>query len=486
MAERYDLVIIGAGPAGYMAAAESGKKGKKTALVENRELGGTCLNRGCIPTKTLLHGAELYRQMKACAHLGIHVEGVSCRMDEMQEHKDGVIRQLRDGIAGMMKKNKVAVYEGTGRILGAHQVAVSPQGAESPAGETGGQNDGQPGENGALVLETEQILIATGSVPAMPPIPGRELPGVMDSDEFLSSRESYPSLTIVGGGVIGVEFASLCSALGCQVTVLEFLDRILANMDREISQSLKMQLKKQGVEICTGAQVEAITQGTEGGLVCRYTQKGERKEVSSRGVLIATGRRANIQGVFAAPASGMTDEEAAEGLGIRLDRGRIVVDENGQTSLPGVYAAGDVTGGVQLAHAASAQAINAVAHMCGEAPVFDGKLIPACVYTNPEIASVGMTQDEAKKEGIEVIARKYPMTANGKTVLSGQERGFIRVIAKKENRRILGAQMMCARATDMISEFSLAIEQGLTLEQMGSIVRPHPTFSEAIGEAVRE
>lgn len=503
MSERYDLVIIGGGPAGYMAAAESGAKGKRTALIENRQLGGTCLNRGCIPTKTLLHGAQLYQQMKACSHLGIHAEGVSCRMDEMQEHKEEVLTQLRNGIAALMKKNKVTVYEGTGRILGANQVAVTlggpaagseVGGACGPAAdsEAGGAcapaEKSQTGQGTAaqeLVLETDKILIATGSVPAMPPIPGRDLPGVMDSDGFLENRELLSSLTIVGGGVIGMEFASLYSALGCQVTVLEFLDRILANMDREISQSLKMQLKKQGVEICTGAQVESISQNEEGGLVCRYVQKGETKEVVSQGVLIATGRRANIRGLFAAPSEGISDEEAAQKLGIRLDRGRIVTDENGQTSLPGVYGAGDVTGGIQLAHAASAQAINAVAHMWGESPVFDTALIPGCVYTEPEIASVGMTQDEAKKMGLEVIAKKYPMTANGKTVLSGQERGFIRVIAERDSRRVLGAQMMCARATDMISEFGLAIQQGLTLEQMAAVVRPHPTFSEAIGEAVR-
>lgn len=472
MAERYDLVIIGAGPAGYVAAEESASKGKRTALIENRELGGTCLNRGCIPTKTLLHSAELFGQIKACGRLGIHVEQAEIRMDEVQARKEEVIGQLRSGIASLMKKNKVTVYEGTGTVLNRHTVLL--------------HTVSEDGDN-KTILETEKILLATGSVPAALPIPGADLPDVTDSDALLDRKEIYPSLTIVGGGVIGMEFASIYSALGCQVTVIEYLDRILANMDKEISQSLKMIMKKRGVEICTGARVEEIVQADGGRLICRYMEKEEKKETVSDGILIAAGRRANISGLFAdvSAEEKLTDEEAANRLGIRIERGRIVVDENGQTDVPGIYAAGDVTGGVQLAHAASAQAVNAVAHMWGEQPVFDTSLIPGCVYTDPEIATVGLTQEEAKKQGLRVISKKYPMSANAKTVLTGQERGFIRVTADADTQKILGAQIMCARATDMISELADAIKNGLTLQQMAGVVRPHPTFAEAIGEAVK-
>lgn len=469
MAEQFDLVIIGAGPAGYIAAEESAKKGWKTALIENRELGGTCLNRGCIPTKTILHSSELYAQIKECDHLGIHAEGVRCDMAGIQAHKSEVIRQLRFGIASLMKKNKVTVYEGTGTILSPNEVQVR----NARASGDGDVHSVDAAEK--TVLQTKHILIATGSEPSVPPIPGVHLPDVVNSDELLSKDELYPRLTIIGGGVIGMEFASIYSALGCQVTVVEFLDRILANMDREISQNLKMILKKRGVEIQTGARVEEITRREDGTLVCRYTQKETAKEAESDGVLVAVGRRANTECLF-----------APDGLTLEMDRGRILVNEYGQTSVPNIYAAGDVTGGIQLAHAASAQAVNAISHMTGEEKRLQTDLIPGCVYTNPEIGSIGLTQDEAKIENIPVITKKYPMSANGKTVLTGQDRGFIKVVADADTHKILGAQMMCARATDMISEFGTAIVNGLTLEQMASVVRPHPTFSEGISEAVRE
>lgn len=456
MAEKYNLVVIGAGSAGYVAAAENASRGKKTALIENRELGGTCLNRGCIPTKTILHSAELYSEMKGCEALGIHAGNISCSMEGIQAHKAEVLGQLRNGIAMMMKKHKVDVFCGTGTILGPHEVQV---------------HEGTDGEDS--VLETEQILIASGSVPAMPSIPGMDLHDVLNSDELLDKKELYPRLTIIGGGVIGMEFASIYSALGAQVTVIEFLNRILANMDREISQNLKMILKKRGVDIHTGARVEEIKEGPEGTLICCYREKEVLKEAISEGVLVAAGRKANTEGLL------------AEGFELALDRGRIIVDEHYQTSVPGIYAVGDVTGGMQLAHTASSQAINAVAHMAGEEMPICTDCVPACVYTNPEIASVGLTQDEAKTKGIPVITKKYPMSANGKSLLSGQERGFIKVIADRDTHRILGAQMMCARATDMISEFGTAIVNGLTLEQMAAVIRPHPTFSEGISEAVR-
>lgn len=453
MAEKFDFVIIGAGPAGYIAAEESAKKGMKTALIENRELGGTCLNRGCIPTKTILHSVELYAEMKNCEALGIHVDGLSCDMAEIQNRKEAVLEQLRGGIASLMKKSKVSVYQGTGTILDPHKVQVSGEIEET--------------------LETEYILIATGSVPALLPIPGIDLENVMTSDELLNEKQVFPRLTIIGGGVIGMEFASIYASLGAQVTVVEFLDRILANMDKEISQNLKMIMKKRGVDIHTGARVEEIRKNEDGSLVCCYTEKEVQKEVVSDGILAAVGRRTNTEGLL------------GEGMEIAMDRGKIIVNENGQTSIPNIYAAGDVTGGVQLAHAASACAINAVSHMKGEAQQIRTDLIPGCVYTNPEIGTVGITQEEAKAASLNVISKKYPMSANGKTVLSGQDRGFIKVIADAETHKILGAQMMCARATDMISEFGTAIANGLTLEDMGSVIRPHPTFSEGITEAVR-
>lgn len=502
MAEKFDLIVIGGGPAGYEAALFAAKNGMKTALVESRELGGTCLNRGCIPTKTILHSAELYDEMKSCDMFGVHAEGVACDMAAVQTRKNEVIDRLRGGIEMLMKKNKVTVYQGRAVISGVHQVNVQ----EAKQGTETGEAVSRPDISCPVILTAENILIATGSLPSIPPIPGTDLHDVMSSDELLLADKLYPRLTIVGGGVIGMEFASVYSALGCQVTVIEFLDRILANMDKEISQNLKMILKKRGVEIHTGAKVESITEKEDGSLVCHYIEKDTKKEAVSDGILIAAGRKSNTAGLFEEKASepGSSSDGASihEGVVIGedhallyMDRGRIIVDDYGQTSVPGIYAAGDVTPGIQLAHAATAQGINAVSHMLYRKeekaqsvfiPPVRTDLIPGCVYTSPEIGCVGMTQEEAKAKGLDVITKKYPMSANGKSLLSNQERGFIKVVADAGTHRILGAQMMCARATDMISEFGTAIVNELTLEQMASVVRPHPTFCEGISEAVRE
>lgn len=450
METKFDLVIIGGGPAGYEAAIEAAKYGLKTALIEKRELGGTCLNRGCIPTKTILHSADLYSEMRKSSRLGVHADGLSYDMAEIQQRKEAVLTQLRSGIEALMKKNKITVVQAAGTILDATHVQ---------AGET--------------VLETTHILIASGSVPAVPPIPGIQLPNVLTSDEMLEQKTVFPSLTIIGGGVIGMEFAAIYSSLGCKVTVVEFLDRILANMDKEIGQNLKMILKKRGVEIHTGAKVEEIAEAADGRLVCRYTEKETLQEVVSDGILAAVGRRANTEGLF------------AEGFALEMERGRICVNEHGQTSVPNIYAAGDVIGGIMLAHTATAEALNAVAHMAGREPIFCLNQVPGCVYTDPEIGCVGLTQEEAKKEGRSVVVKKYPMSANGKSLLSDQERGFIKVVADADTHVILGAQMMCARATDMISQFTSAIVNQLTIEQMAAVIFPHPTFSEGISEALR-
>lgn len=454
MEEKFDLVVIGAGPGGYEAAIEAAKKGMKTALIERRELGGTCLNRGCIPTKTIMHSTEIFAELKTCEHLGIHVADASYNMEEIQTRKDEVLGQLRSGIATLMKKNKVTVYEGTGKITGPHEVTVA--GAEE------------------WILETDKILIATGSVPSMPPIPGIELPNVVNSDDLLNKKELYQHLVVIGGGVIGMEFASIYSALGCQVTVIEALDRILANMDKEIAQNLKMILKKRNVDIHTKAKVEKIEAGENGKLICHYTEKEKEVQVEADGILVAVGRRA------------YTEELLGEGVELSMERGRILVDENYETSIPDIYAIGDVIGGIQLAHVATAEGINAVAHMLHEKLPINIGVVPGCVYTNPEIATVGMSVEEAEAAGIGAVSKKYVMTANGKSVLSNQERGFIKVVAEESTGKIIGAQMMCARATDMISEFGTAIVGGMTLKEMRSVIRPHPTFSEGITEAVAE
>ena len=476
MADIFDLVVIGAGPGGYEAAIEGVQKGMKVALVENRELGGTCLNRGCIPAKTILHTAELYHDLQSGPSIGLTAREPVIDMEMVQKRKDEVLEQLRKGIASLMKTNRISVFYGTGTILDREHVKVALSG-EKTGEKAEEQPDGQKQDQ--VVLETGHILIATGSVPACPPIPGSSLPGVVTSDGLLDKKDLFEHLIIIGGGVIGMEFASVYSSLGHGVTVIEALDRILPTMDKEIAQNLKMIMKKRNVDIHTGAKVEEILQTEDGkGLICRYTEKDKPCEARADGILIATGRRAYTGGLI-------TDESSQEVKDMTMERGRIVTDETYETSVPGIYAIGDVTGGIQLAHAATAQGRNAVAHMAGEDMVIRTDIIPSCVYTNPEIGCVGISADEAKAQGMEAVTKKYIMSANGKSILSQQERGFIKVVADSGSHRILGAQMMCARATDMISQFAVAMANGLTLEDMAKVIFPHPTFSEGILEAVR-
>lgn len=476
MADKFDLVVIGAGPGGYEAAVEGVQKGMKVALVENRELGGTCLNRGCIPAKTILHTAELYHELQSGPSIGLTAREPVIDMEMVQKRKDEVLEQLRKGIASLMKTNRISVFYGTGTILDREHVKVALSG-EKTGEKAEEQPDGQKQDQ--VVLETGHILIATGSVPACPPIPGSSLPGVVTSDGLLDKKDLFEHLIIIGGGVIGMEFASVYSSLGHGVTVIEALDRILPTMDKEIAQNLKMIMKKRNVDIHTGAKVEEILRTEDGaGLIYRYVEKDKPCEARADGILIAAGRRAYTGGLI-------TDESSQEVKDMAMERGRIVTDETYETSVPGIYAIGDVTGGIQLAHAATAQGRNAVAHMAGENMVIRTDIVPSCVYTNPEIGCVGISADEAKARGIEAVTKKYIMSANGKSILSQQERGFIKVVADSDSHRILGAQMMCARATDMISQFAVAIANELTLEDMAKVIFPHPTFSEGILEAVR-
>lgn len=450
---QFDLVVIGAGPGGYVPALKAASQGLKTAVVEKDSLGGTCLNRGCIPTKTLLHTAELYREIGNCEPLGVLVEGAALSMETLKNRKDEVISELQKGIEAALKKAKVTRITGTAAITAPHEITVAD------------------GEN-KIVYTAENILIATGSAPVQIPIPGASLPGVLNSDTLLDRSEPpFGRLVIIGGGVIGMEFASVYQALGTQVTVIEALDRLLGTLDKEIGQSVKMLMKKRGVDIHTGSSVLKIEKSGEE-FICTYLEKEKEQTVAADGVLIAVGRKPCTEGLFP------SDFQVA------MERGRILVNENFQTSQPGIYAAGDVIGGIQLAHTASSEGLHAVAHMQGKTAPVRLDLVPSCVYTDPEIALVGMTADEAKASGIQAKSVKYPMSANGKSLLSNQERGFIKLVYEEDSRRVLGAQLMCARATDMVSTFTTAITNNLTVEDMKKTMYPHPTFSEGIGEVL--
>lgn len=451
----YQLLIIGAGPGGYVAALHAAKRGLKTAVIENREVGGTCLNRGCIPTKTLLHSSEIIAGINGGEKFGVGAERVHFDMSAIFARKREVSAKLSGGIEGMFRAAKVDLLRGTGTVTGSGTVKFV-------------------GEEGEKVITAERILLATGSVPARPPIPGLDLPGVLTSDELLEGCDHlYDSLVIIGGGVIGVEFATFYADLGCKVTIIEGLDRLLPNMDRELGQNLSMILKKHGVDVYTNSLVANVEKDGDA-LKVNFTNKDKALSVSGEAVLCAIGRRPYTEGLF------------ADGVSVEMNGRSIRVDENYETSLPGVYAIGDVSSKIQLAHVASAQGTDCVERMVGGKGMTDLSAVPSCIYCVPEIACVGITADEAKAAGREVVSGKYVMFSNGKTVIRDGDRAFMKVVADKATRVIVGAQFMCEHATDMISEMATAIVNGLTVEQMLKVLRPHPTFEEGVHDALED
>ena len=451
----YQLLIIGAGPGGYVAALHAAKRGLRTAVIENREVGGTCLNRGCIPTKTLLHSSEIIAGINGGEKFGVGAERVHFDMSAIFARKREVSAKLSGGIEGVFRAAKVDLLRGTGTVTGSGTVKFV-------------------GEEGEKVITAERILLATGSVPARPPIPGLDLPGVLTSDELLEGCDHlYDSLVIIGGGVIGVEFATFYADLGCKVTIIEGLDRLLPNMDRELGQNLSMILKKHGVDVYTNSLVANVEQDGDA-LKVNFTNKDKALSVSGEAVLCAIGRRPYTEGLF------------ADGVGVEMNGRSIRVDENYETSLPGVYAIGDVSSKIQLAHVASAQGTDCVERMVGGKGMTDLSAVPSCIYCVPEIACVGITADEAKAAGREVVSGKYVMFSNGKTVIRDGDRAFMKVVADKATHVIVGAQFMCEHATDMISEMATAIVNGLTVEQMLKVLRPHPTFEEGVHDALED
>ncbi|MGE4276776.1 MAG: dihydrolipoyl dehydrogenase [Lawsonibacter sp.] len=449
----YQLIVIGAGPGGYTAALRAAGLGLRTAVVENREAGGTCLNRGCVPTKALLHSSQIYHEICTGSASGITAQAVQIDMEVMFAKKRQISEKLASGIYGMLKRAKVDWIAGTGTVLSSHTVRVT-------------------GAEGDRTYTSDDILVATGSVPARPPIPGLELPGVMTSDELLEGCDHlYRSIVIIGGGVIGVEFATFYRDLGCEVTILEGMDRLLPTMDRELGQNLELIFKKQGVTIFTGAMVQKVER-EEAGLSVQFAVKGAPAAAVGEAVLCAIGRRPCLEGVF------------ADGLRLEQNGRSLWVDECYQTSIPHVYAVGDVSSKVQLAHVASAQGNACVDLLCGRENRVDLNVVPACIYCRPEIAVVGMTEQEAKGAGIPAKTGKCVMFGNARTVIQDGDRSFMKIVARADDHRIIGAQLMCQNSTDMISELAQAVANSLTAEQLLYAMRPHPTFEEAMTEAL--
>lgn len=462
MSENYDVVILGGGTGGYVAAIRASQLGLKTAVVEAGNLGGTCLHRGCIPSKALLRSAEVFATAKNGEEYGVHATEVTLDYLKVHERKNKIVEQLHTGVKGLMKKGKIDVFEGFGRILGPSIFSPMP-GAISVEYKDGKEND---------ILIPKNVVIATGSHPRS--LPGLDFDGemVLSSDDAVKLTELPKSIIIVGGGVIGVEWASMFSDFGVDVTVLEYADRLVPTEDKDISKEMQKQLKKKGVTVVTEAKVMAETLEKGENVTIKADYKGEQKAYTAEKMLVSVGRGPN------------TEDIGLQNTTIKVDRGFLLVNDAFQTEESHIYAIGDVIGGLQLAHVASHEGIKAIEHISGEkTEPIDYSLIPRCIYTRPEASAVGFTEEEAKAKGFDIKVGKFSFKAIGKALVYGESDGFVKVIADKKTDDILGVHMFGPHVTDLISEAALARVLDATPWEVAETIHPHPTLSEIMGEA---
>ncbi|MDD3253774.1 MAG: dihydrolipoyl dehydrogenase [Lachnospiraceae bacterium] len=467
MANYYDLIIIGAGPGGYTAAIKAAGFGMKVAVIDQDKLGGVCINRGCIPTKALLYASNIFSMMQHCDEFGVSTDFISFDFAKMQDYKKRSVRKYRGEIEKLFERNGIDFIKGTATLRRERMVEVN-------------------NENGREYFQGKQIILATGAKAIMPEIPGIHQPGIINSDRLLAvTNWNYDRVVILGGGVIGVEFATIFQALCAKVTIIEKGPHLLGPMDREVSAALEKQLTKKGISIHCNTTVEEISR--EEGLICRIHDHTTEEESCLRAsqVVVAVGRTPYLNGLV------------GEDVTLEMDQGRLVVDGDFQTSEPGVYAVGDMVAKTQLAHVAMAQATYVVETIAGRAhsirleAVPNGMyvslpIVPNCIYTVPEIATVGITEQTAKELGMKVRCGVYTMDGNGKSIIAKEEDGFIRLIFESYSNTIVGAQMVCPRATDMIGEMATAIANGLTAKQLSRAMRAHPTYGEGITVAIED
>lgn len=448
------VVVIGGGPAGYVAAIRLAQLGAQVTLVEKGEIGGTCLNVGCIPTKVLLHTAEIYQELINGEDIGLVLDGtLKVDWDRLQQRKSEVISHLTEGVSRLLTLNGVEIIKGNASFIDKHSIKVEKEDASS------------------VTVTADNFIIATGSEPMLPPIPGVDLEGVLDSTDALNLEKLPKDIVIVGGGVIGTEFATLFNSLGVKVTIVEMLPYILPPIDRFVSEAVKENLIKDGINIYTSAKVTSIDKA-DGKLQIKVLIDNEEKLINAEKVLMSVGRR------------GVTRGLNLEELGLRIDKGAIYVDERMRTNIEGIYAIGDVTGKNMLAHVASEQGIVAAENIMGLDSKMKYNAIPACVFTKPEIASVGMTEEQAKSQGIEYEVGIFPLSNNGKTLITKEiENTMIKIITNKKYDEIIGVHIYGPRASDLITEASLAIRLEATLDELFTTVHPHPTIAEAMKEA---
>jgi dihydrolipoamide dehydrogenase len=450
----YDVAVIGAGPGGYVAAIRASQLGAKVAIVEKLYLGGTCLNVGCIPSKAMLHIAEVLHNIESFEDMGINLaQPPTFDMSKAVAYKDKVVKRMVNGVGTLMKGNNVDVFDGLGTVDASRNVTVA-------------KNDGSQEQ-----FSADKIILATGSVPLLPPFPGIDGNNVINSDTCWNLPKTPESIICVGGGVIGVELACMFNALGSKVIIVEMLPNILAPVDDEVRRLLVRILSKRGIEIATGAKVESIAD--EGNLkkVIASTEKGEQS-FTGEYVLIAVSRKANTSGL----------EHLME-QGLDNDRGRIRVNEKMETNLPGIYAIGDLVHGAGLAHVASMEGEVAADNALGHETNMDYNVVPNPIYTFPEVAFIGLTEAEAKEKYPEARVERFPWTAIGKAVAIGETEGFTKVILGKYDE-ILGAHIIGPDATNLISEYSVAMRGELTADEIIETIHPHPTLSEGLREAM--
>ncbi len=448
----FDVAVIGGGPGGYVAAIRGAQLGASVVLVERDKVGGTCLNRGCIPTKALYYSAKALKSARGCAEFGVDVGTVGFDMSRAVKRKAGIVEKLVGGVEQLLKGNKVEVVKGEGFLESPSRVRVT-----GPDGST-------------EVLGARSVIIATGSEPAMIPAFNIDLKDVITSTEALDLEVLPKSILIIGGGVMGCEFATIFSAFGSEVTVVELLETILSTEDKSVSRVIAKGFKGAGVNLLTGVMVDSVE--PMGGSVKTVLKDG--REFITEKVLVTIGRSFNSEGL------------GLDGLGVKTERSTVVVNDSMETSVKGVYAIGDVTGKMLLAHVASVQGITAVSNALGKKVLMDYSAVPAAIFTDPEIAGVGLRERDAKERGIDVNIGRFPYAASGKALGMGETEGFCQIIADKGNGTVLGATIVGAHATDLLGEVTMAVKSGAKVEDIINTIHAHPTLPEIIMEAAED
>jgi dihydrolipoyl dehydrogenase len=450
MSDKYDVVVIGAGPGGYPAAIRAAQRGAKVALVEKEKVGGTCLNWGCIPTKTLLASTELIAHAREAEKFGVKITGIEPDWTAIQERKQKVTDTLVGGILQLLKANGITLVEGTGSITADKRVLVKTA-------------------DGEVTLEADSIIVATGSDPAELPTFDFSKPAVMTSTDALALDHVPKSLIIVGSGVIGSEFACVFSTLGTEIVMVELMERMLPTEDSRVAKQMRSTFRKAGIDIKTETTVEEVLEYRDDGIKVKLSSGDE---LEAEKLLVSIGRKFNSAGL------------GLEDLKVGVDeRGRILVNEKMETNVPGIYAIGDVVGGILLAHTATFEGLVAAENATGGNATIDYSVVPACIFTTPEIGSVGLNNDKAAEQGIEVNVSRFSFGALGKALAMGEDYGFVQLVMDAKTDKVLGAQIMGPHASDLVHEVAVAMKMGATAEDIATTIHAHPSLPEAIMEA---